>query len=79
MKKIVKYASTTLLMLGCMMSITACDDYNECPPLNEGYLTKYIIPSGVFLSDAEWGEIESEEAEYEDFLKTETAFSTSGE
>lgn len=79
MKKIVKYALTALLMLGCMMSITACNDYDECPPLNEGYLTTYIIPSGVFLSDAEWEEIESEEAEYEEFLKTVITVSASVE
>ncbi len=79
MKKIVKYLSAAWLILGCLMGVAACDDYEECPPLNEGYLTTYIMPPGVFLNDAEWEEVDSEADEYEAFLEAAAAAPASAE
>ena len=73
MKKFAKYLAAALIVPGCTVGLAACSDYDECPPLNEGYLTTYIMPAGVFLSDAEWTQIEEEEAEYDAFVKSLTA------
>ena len=38
-------------------------------PLAKDYLTKYIMPDGVFLGNEDWAQIASEEDEYEAFLE----------
>ena len=53
-----------------LLSLSGCDDnYDETPPLAKDYLTKYIMPDGVFLGNEDWAQIASEEDEYEAFLE----------
>lgn len=51
-------------------ALSGCEDnYDETPPLAKDYLTTYIMPDGVFLGNADWERIASEEDEYEAFLE----------
>ena len=52
--------------IAAVVSLSGCDDnYDETPD----YLTKYIMPDGVFLGNEDWAQIASEEDEYEAFLE----------
>mgnify|MGYP002670394510 CR=1 FL=1 len=52
-----------------VVSLSGCNDnYDETPPLTKDYLTTYIMPDGIFLGDADWAQIASEEDEYDAFL-----------
>lgn len=56
--------------IAAVVSLSGCDDnYDETPPLAKDYLTKYIMPDGVFLGNEDWAQIASEEDEYEAFLE----------
>ncbi len=57
------------VVLGAAGVMTACDNYDETPPLSEDYLTTYIMPDGTFLENEEWEQIATEEAEYNAFLE----------
>ena len=38
--------------IAAVVSLSGCDDnYDETPPLAKDYLTKYIMPDGVFLGN----------------------------
>ena len=52
--------------IAAVVSLSGCD---ETPPLAKDYLTKYIMPDGVFLGNEDWAQIASEEDEYEAFLE----------
>lgn len=53
-----------------VVSLSGCEDnYDETPPLAQDYLTKYIMPDGVFLGNEDRTLIANEENEYETFLK----------
>ena len=56
-------------MIAFVAAIAAVDNYDETPPLAKDYLTKYIMPDGVFLGNEDWAQIASEEDEYEAFLE----------
>ena len=56
-------------MIAAALSFAACsDNYDETPPLASDYLTKYIMPDGVFLGNEDWTQIGAEEDEYNAFL-----------
>ena len=55
--------------IAAVVSLSGCDDNYETPPLAKDYLTKYIMPDGVFLGNEDWAQIASEEDEYEAFLE----------
>lgn len=56
--------------IAAVVSLSGCDDnYDETPPLAQDYLTKYIMPDGVFLGNEDRAQIASEEDEYEAFLE----------
>lgn len=67
MNKRMKYGALALTA-AVLLPLCGCNSYDECPPLNEGYATTYLMPEGIYLSDEDWEAVEALEQEYEDFL-----------
>lgn len=64
MKKIATVFAVTLL------SIVSCRNYDELPPLNEGYATEFILPDPVPLTQEDRDYIQALEDEYEQATKS---------
>lgn len=56
-------------MIAAALSFAACATITMRPRLlASDYLTKYIMPDGVFLGNEDWTQIGAEEDEYNAFL-----------
>lgn len=66
MKNFTIAASAVLVLLTPLVS---CNNYNELPPLNEGYATEFILPDPVPLTTEDREYLQALEDEYEQATK----------
>ena len=70
MKTIERAAVALVVTAVAAAALSGCDNYNETPPLNEGYLRTYQMPDPVYLSDDDWAVVDSVADEYEAYCRS---------
>lgn len=61
-----------LVAAGAAAALTSCGGkYDETPPINDGYASKFILPSPTLLTAEEKAEVEALRAEYNESTANE--------
>ena len=69
MKRILFTATAVAVAAAVAAVAGGCNNYNETPPLNEGYLRTYIMPDPVYMSNEDWEVVDAMVAEYDAYCK----------
>lgn len=67
-----KYILLLCTIAGTSLMMSSCGGkYNETPEINNGYATKFILPSPTLLSNSEKEYLEALRAEYNESIANE--------